>query len=192
MKKLTKGLILVLCAAVLVAGSVMGTLAWLTAQDTITNTFTVGNIQIDLTEEAVNVHKLIPGAKITKNSKVTVINGSEKCYLFVKIENGITGVEANSGEIKPVADQMMAKGWKLVAGKTNVYYYEGMIDATSGNVTQAVFDYYAISEAATDLSDYDNETVVVTAYALQATAVGETIDADKALTAWNANFGTNP
>ena len=32
MKKLTKGLILVLCAAVLVAGSVMGTLAWLTAK----------------------------------------------------------------------------------------------------------------------------------------------------------------
>ena len=48
MKNLKKALVLLLCAILLVVGSVMGTLAYLTSQDQVTNTFTVGNVEIDL------------------------------------------------------------------------------------------------------------------------------------------------
>lgn len=45
MKKMKKVLALGACAAMLVTASVMGTLAFLTAEETITNTFTVGKVQ---------------------------------------------------------------------------------------------------------------------------------------------------
>lgn len=84
---------------VLVAGlSVAGTLAWLQDKtETITNTFTVGKIDITLTEtfnkdtdgDKENdawENKIIPGQKYVKDPVVTVLANSEECYLFVKFE----------------------------------------------------------------------------------------------------------
>ena len=45
MKKRTKVLALLVCAAMLVIGSIIGTIAFLTAEETITNTFTVGKVK---------------------------------------------------------------------------------------------------------------------------------------------------
>lgn len=189
MKKLTKGLILVLCAAILVAGSVMGTLAWLTAQDTITNTFTVGNISITLTETTGDTYKLVPGVQVEKDPTVTVKAGSEDCYLFVKVENGIAAIEDSGNSI---ANQMAANHWVALTGVENVYYYNGLVDAGATEQKLPLFANYTVKNDVDDLSTYDDAEIVITAYALQATAVGETIDADKALAAWTANFGTNP
>ena len=84
MKKKTVALLL---AVVLVVGcAVGGTVAYLTqTTDPIKNTFTVGKINITLTEAATNF-KMVPGQDITKNPKVTVAAGSEACWLFVKME----------------------------------------------------------------------------------------------------------
>nr|MDY5756504.1 hypothetical protein [Eubacteriales bacterium] len=88
MKK--KGLALVLALTLLVVGVVAGTLAWLTAKsDVVTNTFTTSDINITLeeTEGGTNKEfKMIPGWTIEKDPKVTVVAGSEDCYLFVKVE----------------------------------------------------------------------------------------------------------
>ena len=88
MKKKTFVLLL---ALVLIAGAAVGgTLAWLTAKsDTVVNTFTTSDIEITLVETKGGddrEFKMIPGCTIAKDPKVTVKAGSEKCYLFVKIE----------------------------------------------------------------------------------------------------------
>ena len=85
MKKKTFVLLL---ALVLIAGAAVGgTLAWLTdTTDAVQNTFTTSNIEIELDESDNLDLKMIPGWTITKDPKVTVKAGSEKCYLFVKIE----------------------------------------------------------------------------------------------------------
>jgi len=94
MKKFNTKLFCAILALVMVFGVVVGgTIAWLTDKtETITNTFTVGNVNIDLTEATkTNVlngtdyqFKMVPGEDITKDPKVTVEGGSEACYLFVK------------------------------------------------------------------------------------------------------------
>ena len=53
MKKTKKVLILGLCAVLLVAASVLGTMAYLTDTKSVTNTFTVGNVAITLDEAKV-------------------------------------------------------------------------------------------------------------------------------------------
>ena len=82
MKARSKALLLVLCAVLLAAVSVLGTVAYLTSDtQTITNTFTVGTINIELTETKPESKqaKIIPGVDIEKDPKVTVKANSEAC-----------------------------------------------------------------------------------------------------------------
>lgn len=99
MKKRSKALLTLACVACLVAGSVFGTLAYLTDQDAATNTFTVGNVDIKLDEADVNTdgtyvtngdervqeneYHLLPGHEYVKDPTVTVEAGSEDSYVRV-------------------------------------------------------------------------------------------------------------
>lgn len=95
MKTKSKALLLTLCAVLLVAASVLGTMAYLTSTDTVTNTFTVGKVEIKLDETDVtnptgprvqaNSYKLMPGTTYTKDPTVTVLNGSEASYVRMKV-----------------------------------------------------------------------------------------------------------
>lgn len=102
MKKAKKALLLVLCAALLVSASVMGTVAYLTSQDEVVNSFTVGQVKISLDEAPVNAdgeplrdepreqannYHLLPGHYYSKDPQVHVTKGSEDCYvrMFVTI-----------------------------------------------------------------------------------------------------------
>ena len=72
--------------ALVMVVSVGATIAWLTdTTDPVTNTFTVGNIDITLAETKTDF-KMVPGNTIDKDPKVTVVGGSEDCWLFVKVE----------------------------------------------------------------------------------------------------------
>lgn len=91
-----KPLILSVCAALLVAGSVLGTLAYLTSQDAVVNTFTVGQVDITLDETKVtpdgkpvdgadrvkeNSYHLVPGQTYIKDPTLTVVKNSEEAYV---------------------------------------------------------------------------------------------------------------
>lgn len=129
MKK-SKAILMALCAVLLVAASVMGTLAYLTSTDTVTNTFTVGNVAITMDEKDVdnstdnaerdkaNAYKLLPGHTYEKDPIIHVAAGSSDCFLFVKVDNQIAAIE---DENNTVAGQMKANGWLPVDGKPGVY-----------------------------------------------------------------------
>lgn len=92
-KRTMKPLAVVLAVALLVICAVGGTLAWLTSSpDPITNTFTIGNVKIELDETDAE-YKMVPGHTINKDPVVTVKAGSEDCYVFVEVteECGVTG-----------------------------------------------------------------------------------------------------
>ena len=96
-----KKLLSLVCVLLLVVGAVFGTYAYLTAQDTVTNTFTVGKVGLYLDEaktneagevvkdddgnvvrtEDGNAYKLMPGHTYAKDPTVTVLAGSEKSYV---------------------------------------------------------------------------------------------------------------
>lgn len=85
MKK--KLFISVVAVALVACFAIGGTLAWLTdTTDPVTNTFTVGDVNIDLTETTGTEYKVIPGKDINKDPKVTVKANSEDCWLFVKVD----------------------------------------------------------------------------------------------------------
>lgn len=160
MKTRTKALLIVLCAALLVAVTALTTIAWLTSTpDAVINTFTFGdgdNIKIELDEAKVNPdgtyvyeteegsteqklagrvkaneYKLIPGHEYTKDPTIHVKANSIDCYLFVTIKNDIAAIEDSTNTI---AAQMAANGWSKVEGYTDVYAYYGKADEGEENL----------------------------------------------------------
>ena len=104
-KTKTKALLMSLCAVLLVAASVLGTMAYLTDSKEVKNTFTVGNVAIKLDEAKVdengtqvvdkdgnpvarvtrNAYKLLPNHTYTKDPTVTVKTPSVDSYVRMKV-----------------------------------------------------------------------------------------------------------
>ena len=176
-KILLVGLMVVLVAAV----SVGLTVAFLTSQSAVTNTFTVGDVAITLDEAKVdangvkieganrvteNTYKLIPGHSYTKDPQIHVGATSEDCYLFVKVEDGLAAIEAD----QTIAAQLTANNWKAVSGVANVYVYAVGSDAktiVAKNANINVFGSFTLKGDA-NTADYASAKIIVTAYAIQA------------------------
>lgn len=188
MKKTSKALLLGLCALLLVGASVLGTMAYLTSNDKVVNTFTVGKVAITLDETKVNTdgtldatasgrvqendYHLLPGHEYTKDPIVHVDSKSEKCYLFVKVTNGIKNIEDQTNEgVKTVAKQMESKGWNVVDETNGIYVYGTVATPTEVDASSniPVFDNFTIAGTVdnTQLESYEGATIVVTAYAIQ-------------------------
>ena len=124
MKK--KGLALVLALTLLVVGVVAGTLAWLTAKsDTVVNTFTTSDIEVELKETTGTEYKMIPGYTISKDPKATVLAGSEECFLFVKLDK--------SANFDTYLEYVIADGWTKLDGVTDTVYYR-VVDGTTNQI----------------------------------------------------------
>lgn len=182
MKKATKIIALLLCAVLLVGASVAGTLAYLTSQDSVENTFTVGEVEITLEEKLLDVEtgeqkdgdpvtelqeiKLIPGRTIEKEPFITVGEDSEDCWLFVKVENGLEG----AGEITWAAD------WSRI-GTTNYWKYSKTVSAEE--VVTVFTEFVCDEDLGHDaLAAFEGAKIVITAYAIQS----EGVSADDAWT----------
>ncbi len=64
----SKMLIVLLALVLMIGCAVGGTVAWLTAKtDSVVNTFTYGDINIELTETTGKDYKIIPGVDIAKD-----------------------------------------------------------------------------------------------------------------------------
>lgn len=121
MKNMKKILVLSLAAVLLVAVSVGGTVAYLTATtNAVENTFTPSNVGVSISESVPNTFKIVPGVDMKKDPKVTVTNDVD-CYVFVQITE--TNWPAND-----LLDYAVASGWTQV-GSENVWSREVAADA---------------------------------------------------------------
>lgn len=122
MKKKKQVLLTMICALLLAVTSLLGTIAYLTSTASITNTFTIGQIDITLDETIVNKdgqpidaqgnividennyektavgnsYHLIPGKSYLKDPQITIKAGSEAAYvrMILKVENKATELQA--------------------------------------------------------------------------------------------------
>lgn len=171
-----KALVVLSMMMVLVLAAVGGTVAWLMDKtDPVVNTFTVGNVDIDLDETTTNF-KMVPGNTIAKDPYVTVTGGSEACWLFVKVEE--------SSNLDYFISYTVDSSWTQLTGVDGVFYREvaaSTADQTfkvltndqvtvNGDVTKERMDAItATTEAA--------PTLTFTAYACQKDNVGSAADA---------------
>lgn len=173
-------IVMAVALTLIIGGIIGGSVAWLTATSgPLVNTFTVGDINITLTEsENLNL-KMVPGNSITKDPKVTVEGGSEACWLFVKIEKS-----TNYGTY--LENPTLAEGWEALTGVDGVYYRK--VDATAaatGTEFAVLKDNKVKVKDTVTRSDMETAktgapTLTFTAYAVQSDNVAD------AKTAWDA------
>lgn len=186
--------------AILAVAIVGGTLAWLTSTDTVTNTFTVGNVDITLLEHEVdtttgkkitnagwvssNSYHIVPGDTLDKDPTVTVKANSEPCYVYVYIDN----------QLGTAASFTVDPAWEAVTGKSGLYQYKNgasyiVAASASNNALPAVFSTVTIEGSTLDNSELaalGSMKIIVKAYAIQSDNVTDT-DADGL--AWTALHG---
>ena len=213
MRTKTKAMVLSLCAVLLVISTVFATMAFLTSQDTVKNTFTVGEVSITLDEkdtdnsrtntttsgrDKANEYHLLPSQAYEKDPTVHVAKNSEDCFVYVKVTNGIAGAEAQTGtyngvEYKSISEQIKDLGWsQLVVNNVAVdgVYYK-TVAKEDANRDLVVFNEFKIkdeitnAELATYVTEEENATKIieVIAYAVQCAGFDDAADA------WSNTFG---
>lgn len=215
MKSKKKVFVTVLCAVLLVAASVLGTMAYLTSQDTVTNTFTVGNVQIKLDEAKANAdgslvenadrvkansYKLLPGHTYNKDPMVTVLKGSESSYVkmtvtFTKAAELDAIFAPNGADMTSIFNGYDSTNWtykgntKDTSANTRTYefWYKETVAAPDGDVAlDALFDSITVPGTITNAQ-------LATIKGMTITVNGYAIQADgfaNAEAAWTA-YGTN-
>ena len=209
MKK--KMMALVLCVALVAVAAVGATMAYFTDTKTATNTFTVGNVEITLDEAKVdlngnrvmkedgvtpvdrvteNEYKLIPGHTYVKDPTVTVVKGSEECYVraLITINNKAAldeifapnGVDLSTVLTGASADWTY-EGYEVV-GDARVYtlWYKATVKAVDSDVKlPALFKNLVIPQEMTnkDLASLKNFEIKVEANAIQADGFKDAADA---------------
>lgn len=180
MKKWSKVLTIVLCAICLVAASVLGTIAAIMVMsNTVTNTFTVGKIDLDLDESDVNelgvpvegaervtenTYKLYAGQTYTKDPVLHIGKNSENCYVFIEVNNEIANIETKE-DGKTIADQIENYGWENLDG--GIYWK--LYQSSTEQVDYEIFDNFMIGATTSynDLLACEGKTITITAYAIQ-------------------------
>ena len=172
----------VILTLVLVIG---GTIAFFTDTDSATNTFTIGKIDISLSEpnwNASNAQNVTPGKVIAKDPTITNDSTTNSAYVFAKVE--VPALNSST----PLFTYTINSGWTEVGtasfadGKiTYVYAYgnnTAMTELISGSSTStAVFDSVTFNSTLTssDLAGVNTtQNIVITAYGIQIDNLGET------------------
>lgn len=169
MKTRSKALLLMLCAVLLVAATIFGTMAYLTSTDTVTNTFTVGKVNIKLDEAKANSdgtlvegaervkansYKLLPGHTYNKDPMVTVLSGSESSYVKMTVTfskaNELDAIFAPDGaNLTSIFNGYDAANWiakgntkdETANTRTYEFWYKEAVAAPTADVAlDALFD----------------------------------------------------
>lgn len=210
MKSKHKALRLSMCAVLLVAVSIFGTLAYLTDRDTVTNTFTVGRVGLSLQETGMadpdndgvfgKSYHLLPGQSYEKDPTVTVDEGSEESYIrmmvTVTFENALTDATLAT-ELDSIFTGYEETKWlresKVVSADSKVITYEYRYHRTvegyddSGQPLdqklEPLFTGFTVPGKYTNeqIAVLDGMTIDVQAHAIQAAGFD---DADAAWTAF--------
>ena len=186
MKK--KLLALVLVVALAATAVIGGTLAYFTDKEVATNTFTVGNVDITLTEDkwVESNAKLIPGRVIEKNPTITLENDSERAYTFMEVKLSADFAELLSKyaavkklDLTDAEDQKaLINAWFVSAVKPKIMKIDlanksvilGVLSAKNPGESVTYFDQVTVpADLEGDLID-ENGTyeIYITAYAIQA------------------------
>ncbi len=176
MKTKTKSIMTVCLAVALVAVAVLGTIAYMTATSSKTNTFTVGDFdyptvdprddstQIDIAgyiyePNWVDGSKLVPGNSVAKDPYVGIGKDSDPAYVYVYIENKVLKSDVTNKYVTFTLNE----GWSAVAGKavagesegtyvSGLFKYNTMLDPTSDEKdkwTTPIFEKVNVSLEAT-------------------------------------------
>ena len=172
----------------LLIAAVGGAIAYFTDTETATNTFTIGNVNITLSEPHWSTtdsnnnnvpdaaENISPGVTVAKDPTITNDSATAPAYVYAKVE---IPCSSDSTPVELFTLNSIGSGWTLMtdgactSGKaTKVYNYgtaSAMTALTAGSSTPAVFSSISLNNAVDGSQQglSGNKNVVVTGYGVQ-------------------------
>ncbi len=215
MNRMKKFAMIAVCAMLLVCVTIGATVAYLTANDTVTNTFTVGTVNIKLDEAKANTdgslvegadrvkansYKQLPGHTYNKDPMVTVLAGSEPSYIKMTVTfsnaNELDAIFAPDGgaNLISIFNGYDATYWTYKGNTKNAtansrtyeFWYKDAVGAPTVDVAlDALFDSITVPGEITKEQLATIEGMTITVNAYAIQADGFA-DAEAAWTAFNA------
>ena len=168
-KKRVKKLVLLIVAIITIVG-LGGLFAYLSDTDQKTNVFTVGKIDIELTESnwnPANAQNLLPGQPIPKNPTINNI-GRNSAYVYIKVVNPIVQLTTGEGVL---FNYTINSGWtqldqvELCGYRATTYYYNTALNASAS--TTSLFDNVTINDYSDNVGE--EQLLDIYAYGIQST-----------------------
>ena len=193
-----KTFLICLCVIALLTTVIFGTLAWLADSELVTNTFTMGKVNIQVDEAAVNPdgsliedadrvtandYHLIPGHTYIKDPTLTVNADSEEAYirmlLTLNCKSQLDAIFAPGTELTSIFNGYDGSNWifqeETVDSVANTVTYEFRYKETvapngTDVVLDALFDSFTIPGTldGADLESLQGLTITITGHAIQA------------------------
>lgn len=181
-KKILAAGLAVCMAAIMVTGM---TLAYFTDDESATNTFTVGKVDIELTEPQwkadPNNKDLIPGKTIPKDPTITVVKGSQTAYTFMKVQlsQDFVNLLKSYAKAENITDPAkVIEAWFTTTAKPKVmsmnldqgYVILGVLSPKEAGESVTYFDAVKVPTGVKQemIKADGTYTITVTAYAIQA------------------------
>ena len=174
-----------------------GIVAYFTSTQTVTNTFTIGNIQITLTEPAWvttdsdnngvpdAAQGKMPGQTVAKNPTITN-TGDNAAFIFAEVQVPCTDdgslelftYTVNSGWYTMSNGSCASTNGQMVATKRYAYGTSSAMTSVAKTGTAVLFNEVTVNGSITgnEQGISGNKQVVVTAYAIQADGLGSATD----------------
>ena len=198
MRKSKKQMVMAAAACAMMGVMVIGgTMAYLTDSETATNTFTIGQVKIDLEEpeyakltdtqkknpqvENTGVNDAIVFLKVEMPKKDVIVAEKDGTRKTTAVTELFTMLNT---DIDPAADGSTdGKNWVELQGDdtgadTNIHVYAYKEKLAKDAKTTALFDSIQLQNIIEGQIDTDTENIKVTAYAIQAAEVLEGEDTD--------------
>ncbi len=201
--KLNRKLALVLALLVSLVAVTTGTLAYLTDQDTKVNTFTVGNVDIEVEEEFEPNSPLNPGIEVEKQAGIENIHATSPAWVWMTVsvpENLVDHLELGwlEGTEYTQLPESAHEGYvsflvlhedELQPGETTPMYLQSV--TLGANVDFQDGQYVAVVDGvATPIGNFSSVDVIVDGFAMQVDGFTTVEDAYDAYTAqWNGLNG---
>jgi len=170
--------------ALLLIFGIGSTIAYLTDTESETNTFTLGGVDITLTEPgwvAANGQNIVPGQTITKDPTIKNVSATNPAYVFAKVEVPCT--TTTNPAAREIFTYTVNSSWTELPGRavactsgkaTHIYYYGtgGSLTSLASNTTApALFPSVTLVRDLTDAEVTNLGTtgkdMVVTGYGIQ-------------------------
>lgn len=203
-----KVIAVVTSAALLLAVTIGATLAYFTDRAEKVNTITMGKVDIDLDEPNFDpgddddtVENVMPNQTIVKDPTITVVPGSEACYIRTSL--AVTGLESLTGydaellkgivfgnEDPAIADAPATLASDWVLGEDGYYYYQKMIEKSPDAQKIVFFNQVVIPDRWGNEVAEKQIKLTVGAEAIQADNFTPTTDQNGIITSWMYSDGT--
>ena len=197
MTNMKKALLMILCVVAIVGATIMGTLAWLTDRESVTNTMTVGKVDITVDEAKVNLdgtpvpdadrvhtneYHLIPGKTYIKDPTMAVAGDSEDSYvrmlLTLSHKSQLDTIFDPGVALTTIFNGYDASSWifeketadTLANTVTYEFRYKEIVKPTGEDVVlDALFDSFTVPETlnGNDLESIKDLTITVEGHAIQ-------------------------